>query len=67
MNPAQAQIHVSKIECEGRVVWFTSRVQMPSEEEMAEWIPRYREEALSRGPREQLVVDAEHDALRQPA
>jgi hypothetical protein len=64
INPAQTQIHVSKIECEGRVVWFTSRMRMPSEEEMAEWIPRYREEALSRGPREPLVIDVEREGLR---
>ncbi len=66
MNSSPPDIHVSRIGCGGRYVWFRSRVQKPSEEELAGWIRRYREEALTRGPRERLVVDVERDGLRQP-
>ena len=64
MNSSPPEIQVSRIGCWGRYVWFRSSVQKPSEEELAGWIARYREEALTHDPGEPLVVDVERAGLR---
>jgi hypothetical protein len=58
------RIHVAKLVVNGHTIWFKSCISEPSIEEMQAWSPRYREEALNRGPREPLVVDVERDELR---
>ena len=65
MNSSLPEIHLSRIGCWGRYVWFRSSVQKPSEEELAGWIARYREDALTHDPGERLIVDVERDGLRR--
>ena len=64
MNEETQQIQLSKVEYEGRMVWFKSLLKMPTEEEMNAWVPRYREKAHQRGPRNPLLIDVERDKLR---
>jgi hypothetical protein len=64
MNEKTQQIQLSKVEYEGRMVWFKSLLQMPTDEEMNAWVPRYREKACQRGPRNPLLIDVERDGLR---
>jgi hypothetical protein len=65
MNEDTRQIQLSKVEYEGRMVWFKSLLQMPTDEEMSAWVPRYREKARQRGPRNPLLIDVERDRLRE--
>jgi hypothetical protein len=67
MNEETQQIHLSKVEYEGRMVWFKSLLQLPTDEEMNAWVPRYRETARQRGPRNPLLIDVERDGLRGAA